>query len=554
MKKFPALGQEVLVRKRFWKSRELEPTHHKVVYVSPLPEVHGHLVLEENNKLAVTSYTLEHTMEPPEAEGTWIAVERKAEEEEDALKIRRRIRGKVAVRVMSNEEILDGEMRNAEQLRQERTVAEESLKLMMDEEAAATAVFRHLKKNVVKTEDEDEDVLRTKVVSIQDFLQEAEKWRGAIEAEMNQLFEEKQALVRSTLADVQRLKAEGRSAEIIPSKLVITMKPGPKRKVRIVACGNFLAFKGEELFAAGADASALRFALKIAAEEKWRIVTVDIKVAFLNAPLVTTTKDHGTVQDGVMFVLKPPALLVRLGYAKESEAWIAEKAMYGLRQSPRSWSIYRDQVMSELQLENLTIQQATSEPNLWILRGQQDDALLGLILVYVDDMMIVGAGRTPDLVLNQLQRIWQTSVPEEVTEEAQSKFLGVEIMRCGGTIRALQTSYVEDRLASNLGGEWRAVRDATMPCPKEWDDGPEDDIQEHHVREAQRVVGELLWLVTRTRPDLAFITSRLAQMVLKAPRMVAKLAEQVWRYLKATRREGLSFRPERGIGWAGEEQ
>ena len=40
MKKVPALGTSVLVRKRFWKSRELEPTHTKVVYVSPMPEVH----------------------------------------------------------------------------------------------------------------------------------------------------------------------------------------------------------------------------------------------------------------------------------------------------------------------------------------------------------------------------------------------------------------------------------------------------------------------------------------------------------------------------------
>jgi len=43
-----------------------------------------------------------------------------------------------------------------------------------------------------------------------------------------------------------------------------------------------------------------------------------------------------------MYVLKPPTLLVKLGHADASEAWIAEKAMYGLRQSPRSWSIYRD--------------------------------------------------------------------------------------------------------------------------------------------------------------------------------------------------------------------
>ena len=169
-------------------------------------------------------------------------------------------------------------------------------------------------------------------------------------------------------------------------------------------------------------------------------------------------------------------------------------------------------------------------------------------------MLIAGEGQTPTLVLSQIQKVWQTSTPEEVTEGVKSKFLGMEIVRRGEGLRALQTSYVEDRLESNLGGDWREARDSAMPCPKEWDDTPEEDIQECQVKEAQRVVGELLWLVTRTRPDVAFITSRLAQMVLKSPKMVVKLSDQIWRYLKSTKEEGLSFMPTRGVGWAGEDQ
>ena len=145
---------------------------------------------------------------------------------------------------------------------------------------------------------------------------------------------------------------------------------------------------------------------------------------------------------------------------------------------------------------------------------------------------------TTTLVLEQIQKVWQTFILEEVLDGRSSKFLGMEIARRGEVIRALQTAYVE----TNLG--W-------MPCPKEIDDTPE---QPSHVKEAQRIVGELLWLVTRTRPDLAFTTSRMAQMVLECPRMVAKVADQVWRYLRTTKDEGLSFQPNRGTGWAGESQ
>ena len=325
--------------------------------------------------------------------------------------------------------------------------------------------------------------------------------------------------------------------------------------MRIVACGNFIESRaGEELFAAGADASALRLTLKVAAEERWRILTVDIKVAFLNAPLVTTTRDQGKVQEDVVFALKPPVLLVKLGYAQSSEAWIAEKAMYGLRQSPRSWSIYRDRVMMDLEIEKINITQATSEPNLWVLKSTEDETLQGLILVYVDDMLITGRDEVVTRTLEQIQRVWQTSTPEEVADGASTKFLGMEIVKKGEVIRALQTSYVEDRLETNLGGDWKKAKETWMPCPKEIDDAVEDDVQPSHVKEAQRVVGELLWLVTRTRPDMAYTTSRMAQMVLRCPRAVVKMADQIWRYLKTTRNEGLSFHPDRGDGWGGESQ
>lgn len=276
------------------------------------------------------------------------------------------------------------------------------------------------------------------------------------------------------MSELQALRGRGVEVELIPSKLVITLKPGPRRKVRIVACGNFIESRaGEELFAAGADASALRLTLKIAAEERWRILTVDIKVAFLNAPLVTTTRDQGKVQEDVVFALKPPVLLVKLGYAQSSEA---EKAMYGLRQSPRSWSIYRDQVMMDLEIEEINITQATSEPNLWVLRSTEDETLQGLILVYVDDMLITGRDEVVTRTLEKIQRVWQTSTPEEVADGVSTKFLGMEIVKKGEVIRALQTSYVEDRLETNLGGDWKKAKETWMPCPKEIDETAEDDV------------------------------------------------------------------------------
>ena len=199
MKKVPTLGSTVLVRKRFWKSRELEPTHAKVTYVSPVPEVHGHLVIEPNGKLAVTSYVIAHTMEPPEEDGAWVAVERMAEDVDDALRMRRRIRGKMAVRALSTEDGVQEEQEWLRRTRHEEVIAEETLRMITDEEDTVPLVVKQIKQGLTVPEVEEEDVLRTKIVSIQDFIKEKELWRPAVCAEMEQLFVEKKALRKITI-------------------------------------------------------------------------------------------------------------------------------------------------------------------------------------------------------------------------------------------------------------------------------------------------------------------------------------------------------------------
>ena len=61
------------------------------------------------------------------------------------------------------------------------------------------------------------------------------------------------------------------------------------------------------------------------------------------------------------------------------------------------------------------------------------------------------------------------------------------------------------------------------------------------VREAQRVVGELVWLVTRCRPDIMFVLSRMSIWTTRKPKLVLAMAPQVWKFLADTRKEGLVF-------------
>ena len=482
----PGFGVKVLVRKRYWKSRELEPTHEVVEYIASLPEAHGHLVRRDDGALMLAAYVLQKTEQPPELEGTWLAVQTLAEDKEDALQIRRRIRGKTSIRTLQVEDEVEQHYRSQAT---KEVLEMESLKILEDEDQVAQVVYRHLKtmmKEVKIGDEEDEEVLRTKVIPVSQFLKESELWTDAIETEMKQLFKEKGALRSTSMAQLQRMREQGLEVELIPSKLVITMKPGPKRKIRIVACGNYVESKGEELYAAGADSSALRLVLKSTAEFGWDLLTADVRVAFLNAPLTTTLKD-GT-EDHAVFALKPPSLLVQLRFAKEDEVWVAERAMYGLRQSPRSWSLHRDNTLRKMKVKGCYLRQVVSEPNLWMLEEESGDYRRGMILVYVDDLRITGEKDYVKELIEEMQKIWQTSTPEGIGDNQVTKFLGMEISREGHYIKASQTSFIKDRLVVNLGENWEELKGCGTPCGREVAEIVEETgVTTEMVREAQRV-------------------------------------------------------------------
>ena len=45
MKRIPAFGEKVVIRKRIWRTKLLEPTHEESRYLTPVLDAHGHCVL-----------------------------------------------------------------------------------------------------------------------------------------------------------------------------------------------------------------------------------------------------------------------------------------------------------------------------------------------------------------------------------------------------------------------------------------------------------------------------------------------------------------------------
>ena len=572
----PNFMTPVLIRKRFWRARELLPTQERALYIGPSWVHHGHWIQREDGSYALTRMVMHNLVDPPKDED-WIGLE----DELAPVEVRRRIRGKVSLnhfsmtgdapRPQEEEEEMEKEMKEErekeDQLRELRRVIENEMRVAVDDEETASYLtldaVAALKE--MTYDPKADEILQTRIVAQHEVRRNVQEWIEPIQKELDALFEVKKALRPIDRQQVQQLISEDR-AEILPSKMVWTVKPSPtckagKKKARLVACGNFAERSEADLFAGGASAVALRAAVSIASQHSWCGRVCDIRTAFLNAPMklgANGNLDMGENGPSKVAIIKPPPLLVMAGLAKPDEYWEVLMALYGYRESPRLWADHRDSEVQrmEVPMEDgsfLSLDQMITEPNMWrILRHQpgpfsetQAEQFCGILLIYVDDLLLLGEPAVLDALITAIQAKWETSDPEEIDAVSGVRFLGAEIFKDGNRWWMTQKNYLQDLLTRNLGAPpWSKRKIPMIADPDTREDPPNHNLET--TREAQRVVGELVWVATRTRPDLAFAITKLASLITRDPQLVIDLTKNVWHYLANTMDHGLQFQNQLG--------
>eukprot|EP00971_Amphidinium_carterae_P037489 737249-Amphidinium_carterae.1 len=102
----------------------------------------------------------------------------------------------------------------------------------------------------------------------------------------------------------------------------------------MVICGNRQPWEADERTSTNnLDAALLRWMLSTWAGERTTWTTEDVSTAFLTVKMPVEQ----------LVLLRPPAVLVKLGLLKEDDLWIATRAVYGLRSAPRLWEQSRDE-------------------------------------------------------------------------------------------------------------------------------------------------------------------------------------------------------------------
>ena len=131
---------------------------------------------------------------------------------------------------------------------------------------------------------------------------------------------------------------------------------------------------------------------------------------------------------------------------------------------------------------------ADSDPNVWKLvevSGDYEDIQLGVMLVYVDDLLILGPIPMIQACLERVAGQWAISDPEWLNDLKPVRFLGIDMWRSSSGIFVNQSSYIKDVLKRN--GEEDGMKSG-VPITKDQavrldEDDPEktaEDVTEGH--------------------------------------------------------------------------
>ena len=340
---------------------------------------------------------------------------------------------------------------------------------------------------------------------------DAVEWQEAIDYEISQL---------EKLRAWEIVDAPPR-VNIIPCHYVLAMKRGPngeklKLRARLVANGQRQkeGLDYSETFAPTSNMSTIRAVLTMAAQNDWEIHQVDIKSAYLNAPL----------RDDI-YMRAPP------GYLKpgdEGKVLKLLRSLYGLKQAGFEWSEELEKFFLDAGFRRSQIDQAV------YYRRSKDEHMV--VTVSVDDMAITSKYlKHIQHFKDQLRERFEISDLGELTW-----LLGLKIERDrqARTITLSQMAYIDTILARFQMQDAKSAQTPMNPgTVLSIDQCPSTHAECEDMKDVpyQQAIGSLMYAAVSTRPDIAFSVSILSQFMRNPGRAHWEAVKQVIRYLKATK-------------------
>ena len=322
---------------------------------------------------------------------------------------------------------------------------------------------------------------------------DAEKWNEAIREELD-------SLKKHNTWEITTVPKE---AKVLQSRFIFKLKKKndgtvARYKARLVVKGFMQGFV-ESTYSPVVCFSTVRTALAVAVQRGYYIHQMDVRTAFL----------HGVIDDDV-FISPPKGSRIQI---EEGKALKLKKGLYGLKQAPKLWYTKWNEVMEKLGMTALISDRCVfRKGKIWVL-------------LYVDDVIIIG---------EKMENVQDTKASLSGLLDMKdmgelSNFLGVSFTRDSKGGRLSQEHYVETILSQFGMKDCKPVSTPVENDDELVDENPTDQ------RKYQELIGSLLFLSSRTRPDIAAAVNLLSRHCAHPLSKHMKAAKRVLRYLKGTK-------------------
>ena len=298
-----------------------------------------------------------------------------------------------------------------------------------------------------------------------------------------------------------------------------------RHKARLVADGSRQHGMGvAETFAPVSTQAAIRVMTALAAHYGLCTRTVDIKNAYLEAPI-----------DKETFIQLPASWPAHLGNTADGDGPVyarLNKGLYGLR---KAGQLFNTELNAHLEAYGL--RRCLSDPCCYVLEAQEQTVLW--LTCHVDDCLIWAVSDSDiDNLVHHLEARFQ------LRDLGKTTFaLGIEFDFGDGYARLAQTAYVEQMLERYGLSGCNPV--GTPLVPNTHLAGAEDGAQllgdEQH-KLYQQLVGSLQYASICTRPDISAAVGQLSRQVARPTQEHLDAARHVLKYLSGTKTMGITYR------------
>ena len=289
-----------------------------------------------------------------------------------------------------------------------------------------------------------------------------------------------------------------------------------RHKARLLAKG-FTQKSGidyDEIFSPVVRFESIRAIIALAAKHNLQLHQIDITTAFLN----------GELKEDI-FMKQPEGFEIR---GIEHMVCKLKKSIYGLKQSSRCWN----QVL-DTHLKIMGFKPSMNDPCIYTLNSGGEVFILA---VYVDDIIL--AGRSSESIQQFIREI---ATKFDVKDMGNLRhFLGVKVRNVEGSgIWIGQHTYIKEILKKFSMENSESVATPVEAGAKLIKANGDAELFDQDTY--QSVVGCLLYLSTKTRPDIAYAVGNVSRFTVKPTKQHWSAVKRIMRYLNGAINHGLLY-------------